>query len=99
MAVVVMAASNIFVIICGLFSLPWEMSDMIPVLHAGSVPYILGDGCFLLASDWGELPLVWRDWLMCGEDGGEVRKENRRRDKILYVNGGKIGARGQVVPG
>ena len=36
---------------------------------------------------------------MCGEDGGEVRKENRRRDKILYVNGGKIGARGQVVPG
>ena len=44
--------------------------------------------CFLLAPDWGEFPLVWRDWLMCGKDRGGVRKENWRRDKILHVNGG-----------
>ena len=36
---------------------------------------------------------------MCGKDRGGERKENWRRDKILHVNGGKIGARGQVVLG
>lgn len=72
---------------------------MTPILCAGSVPCVLGDGCASSLPDWGEFPLVWRDWLMCGKDRGGVRKENWRRDKILHVNGGKIGARGQVVPG
>ena len=47
-----------------------------------------GIGCFLLASDWGEFLLVWRDWLMCGKDGGGVRKENQRRDNIFCVKWG-----------